>query len=145
MPSTSPDDNMFVYTYRLSRESTYSDHPRRFFCACVMNGWCLLGKTNERIFMFWFVLVHCGLAHRVNVHASRYDIWRLHGFQVYKKKLRQLALHKQRGLWVPRRRALCHICHACLCSRDDASETIHRTYPTPVSYTHLTLPTIYSV
>ena len=115
---------MSIHSNSESRESTHSVHPRRLFCACEMNGWCLRGKTNNCIF---YVLVRsCSLrsSHRVNAPAGRYDIWGLDGLQAFSKKLRQLTGRKRRGLRVPRRRAPCHICHTAFCSGDDASELL---------------------
>ena len=73
-------------------------------------------EQNERIlyifnvfvtFLFVPVLV-TGLTY---MHA-RFEIWRLDGPQAFSENLRQLAGHKQKGLWVPRRCVPCHICHA---------------------------------
>ena len=42
------------------------------------------------------VLVLCGLVHRANVHACRYDIWRSDGVQAFSKNVRQLTGHATR-------------------------------------------------
>ena len=48
-------------------------------------------EQNEQFrFLKYFgnVLVRCGLGHGVNVHACRFEIWRLDGLQAFSKNLR---------------------------------------------------------
>ena len=75
----------------LSGESTYLDHPRRLIWACLWNTWVVPGEQNEPVRLFTCFgngLVCDCLGHRINVHACRFDIWRLDGLHAFLKKPR---------------------------------------------------------